>query len=81
MTATHKALQIVEISKLVFEYLDHDRTLSAVAVACKVFKNPALDILWRYMDDLLPLLSILPLKKTFPAIVRTYSTVCFLCLC
>jgi hypothetical protein len=66
MTATHKALQIVEILKLVFDYLDHDRTLSAVAVACKVFKNPALDILWRDMDDLLPLLalSILPLKKT-----------------
>jgi hypothetical protein len=34
-----------------------------VALACKSFCEPALDILWRDLDDLEPLLSLLPLSE------------------
>jgi hypothetical protein len=63
----HHPLTINEILTLVLEYFSGVngeldlQTLAAAARTCKSFKDPALDILWRSLDDFDPLLELLPL--------------------
>ena len=61
----HYALEIQEILSNIF---DHCRSpyrritadLLALARTCRAFKEPALDVLWREIDDLSPLVRCLP---------------------
>lgn len=69
----HHALEIREILSIIFShctpldllsaYRDEDDSASdllALARTCRVFKDPALDLLWRDLDDLSPLVRCLP---------------------
>ena len=62
----HHALEIQEILSNIFDhfFLVDDRAattdLAALARTCRVFKEPALDVLWRILDNLSPLARCLP---------------------
>jgi hypothetical protein len=67
----HSVLTDPALLRAIFEHLIdakderdvvvHARSqLLRLATCCKAFSEPALDLLWRKMDDLLPLLKILP---------------------
>ncbi|EIW81799.1 hypothetical protein CONPUDRAFT_143481 [Coniophora puteana RWD-64-598 SS2] len=68
--AMHPALDIVELLRHIFGYLNEDfditsgcvngRTLSALARTCQTFKEPALDALWENLSSLDPLIKCLP---------------------
>lgn len=64
-TSRHHCLAIEEIQSVVFEYVALDtstgqRTLLSVALSCKVFLGPSLDVLWRTQASLVPLLKCMP---------------------
>jgi hypothetical protein len=64
----HQCLSIAEIFANICEYvnqpaLDHVwvcRTLFALALTCKSFLEPSLDVLWRSQDSLAYLVKTLP---------------------
>jgi hypothetical protein len=69
----HQCLQIVEIVSLICSNLDDQFTLapqrraarnlldlSALARTCMMFREPALDTLWREQDSLAPFLNLMP---------------------
>ncbi|KAI0045274.1 hypothetical protein FA95DRAFT_135586 [Auriscalpium vulgare] len=60
----HRCLQISEILHEVVEYLAadsrHKGTLANLACTSKLFLEPALDALWRDLDDLYPLVDCFP---------------------
>ena len=62
----HHALEIQEILSNIFDHFFpvDDRAaatnLAALARTCRAFKGPALDLLWRSLDDLSPLARCLP---------------------
>jgi hypothetical protein len=63
-TSVHKALEIPEILGYVYEQLeraDMKGTLASMAQVCRAFTEQALDVLWRKLIGLRPLLSILPI--------------------
>jgi hypothetical protein len=66
-TVSHQALEIPEIIRMVFEELELEnskRTLTSAAQVCRLFTEPAMDMVWRHLDvGIVPLLSILPLKN------------------
>lgn len=49
------------------------KTLAALAVVCRAFCDPSLDVLWRYLPGLSPILSILPTKVLPSNLVRPCS--------
>lgn len=59
----HPCLLVPEILCHIFDFLPpwtsktNASTLIALAVTCKAFQHPALDVLWRDLDD--PLLSLI----------------------
>lgn len=55
----HRTLHILEIIVDVFSLLDK-KSLSVLARTCRSFHEPALDLLWREQESLLPLLKCLP---------------------
>ncbi|KAF8554790.1 hypothetical protein OG21DRAFT_1508570 [Imleria badia] len=55
----HAALQITKISEVVCEFLDRP-TLARLARTCRAFEEPALDALWKVIDDPEPFGSLLP---------------------
>ena len=55
----HHALEIEDILLHILGYC-HLPELSALARTCHTFKEPALDILWGELDNLLPLAQCLP---------------------
>lgn len=70
-SAAQESLKISEILDNVFTHLleeDNGRkTLLSLALACKDFSGPALDVLWRDMPCIMPLLRLLStLRATLP---------------
>lgn len=71
-TATYFALQVYEVAYGILDYAHitwgfngrnrfaERNWLAQAARVCKSFMNPALDMLWRELDDLGPLLRLLP---------------------
>ncbi|KAJ7187270.1 hypothetical protein C8R46DRAFT_1184920 [Mycena filopes] len=65
----HRALAILEITENICEELNEvfsDRSpadLAALARTCKIFEDPALDVLWRKQDTLDNILKCLPPKS------------------
>jgi hypothetical protein len=75
LTFTHRALGILEVLHIIFEALELENfkgTLSSAAQVCRLFREPALDMVWRHLDvGIVPLFSILPLKNMDETLVRT----------
>ena len=42
------------------------RTLARAALVCRAFEEPALNVLWRVLDDILHLIRILPAYGGYP---------------
>ena len=55
----HSCLYITEILSIIFASL-HRSHLPVVARICRAWEKPALDVLWKSMDDLLPLIDLFP---------------------
>ncbi|KAJ7162671.1 hypothetical protein C8R43DRAFT_1062958 [Mycena crocata] len=56
----HRAFSILEVIEAVFCELYVPKELAALAVTCKSFQDPALDVLWRTQDSIIPLLACMP---------------------
>ncbi|KAG6851900.1 hypothetical protein C0991_005171 [Blastosporella zonata] len=59
----HRCLEIPEILRLIFEYLSKEcrkASLLILARTCKLFKDPALGVLWHTLESLEPLIYSLP---------------------
>ena len=65
----HRCLLVPELFSLVCELLTHDyemrpsqrsATLASLARTCRAFEGPALDVLWREVEELRPLLCTMP---------------------
>ena len=61
----HDCLQIVEILSLIFEHVyihpeDGIKIISALAATCTQFRDPAVEILWHSLPNLLPFVRCLP---------------------
>jgi hypothetical protein len=73
-TSVHKALEIPEILRQVYESLARDDkkgTLTSMAQACRAFTESALDVIWRNLIGVTPLLSVLPVGHADGAMVCT----------
>ncbi|KAG2125761.1 hypothetical protein DEU56DRAFT_916378 [Suillus clintonianus] len=57
--ATHPALQNIDIICIICSYV-HDGSLPALASTCRIFERPALDVLWRNLESVEPLIKCLP---------------------
>ena len=55
----HSCLYITEILSIIFTTL-HRSHLPVVARICRAWEKPALDVLWKSIDDLLPLIDLFP---------------------
>jgi hypothetical protein len=55
----HHSLNILEILWAILSACD-DRTLGTLARTCRLFHDPALDILWTHQHSLITLLKIMP---------------------
>lgn len=72
-TRPHRVLEMDDILSPIFEaviypstpyyefhaHLENKRTLARAARVCKAFSKPALSVLWRTIDDVLPLFRVL----------------------
>ena len=58
----HHALEIQEILSNIFGHFSRSESshLLALAITCRAFKEPALDVLWADLDNLSPLVRCLP---------------------
>ncbi|KAF7797714.1 hypothetical protein EIP86_008914 [Pleurotus ostreatoroseus] len=58
----HNCLYISEILQLIFQYASEDNKspLVALACTCRLFSEPALDLLWREVDDVSPFIKCMP---------------------
>lgn len=57
--AMHPALQNIDIICIICSYV-HDGSLPALASTCRIFERPALDVLWRDLESVEPLVKCLP---------------------
>ncbi|KIK33730.1 hypothetical protein CY34DRAFT_32400, partial [Suillus luteus UH-Slu-Lm8-n1] len=48
----HQALLVYDILLDIFAYVDRKKILAALAVTCKAFYEPAMDLLWAEIDGL-----------------------------
>jgi hypothetical protein len=55
----HAALRNLEVIHVVSSHTEHG-TLPALASACRAFQSPALNVLWRDLHSVEPLLRCLP---------------------
>jgi hypothetical protein len=64
LPAFARTMSILELRQEIFQLVDRDlsrkKTLLALAVTCKSFTEPALDLLWRELDLFSPLIRCLP---------------------
>lgn len=58
----HNCLYISEILQLIFQYASESSKspLVALACTCRLFSEPALDLLWREIDNVSPLIKCMP---------------------
>ena len=59
----HRALVNVDILSEVFQHVPMDHSLSTAACVCKAFCDPALQVLWRDLGDLLVLFKLFKCLK------------------
>ena len=74
-TSVHKALEIPEILRLVYDCLAQEgkkRTLTCMAQACRAFTESALNVIWRNLVGVIPLLSVLPVGQVGDQMVCTH---------
>jgi hypothetical protein len=74
----HHSLSILEVLSIVFSFCDRP-TLNAVARTCKLFHNPALDLLWCHPVSFVTLLETMPadlweIRGEFPIRVLVRET-------
>lgn len=58
----HRCLHILEILEGIFDNVGNTATRSTlfnIALTCRVFYEPAIDVLWRSLPDLMPLANLL----------------------
>ncbi|KAG1816156.1 uncharacterized protein BJ212DRAFT_1272018 [Suillus subaureus] len=55
----HPALQILEVIDIISSHTEH-RSLPALASTCRAFESPALNVLWRDLQSVEPLVKCLP---------------------
>jgi hypothetical protein len=64
LPASARTMSISELRQEIFQLVDRKlwrkKTLLALAVTCKSFTGPALDLLWRELDLFSPLIRCLP---------------------
>jgi hypothetical protein len=65
MSTIHPCLKALNILSTICDFAlqapeDGPKTLAAVAVTCRAFENTALDVLWRTLPNLVPLVKCLP---------------------
>ncbi len=62
-TSSSRVLQCLELCRLICEQIGSKdkRTLFQLCLSCKALMEPALDLLWYELDDLVPLMRCLPL--------------------
>lgn len=95
-TSIHRCLLISEILSLILEFVcqfdqspeselkwdrtSGKRTLASLARTCRTLSVPALDALWMRLDNLDPLIKVLPrrmwAKKHYPFVVRLFDQLC-----
>jgi hypothetical protein len=88
-TKTHRALEAMDIIHVILSHLIDDKRpgdrienlllnnandLLSMAICCKAFEGPSLDLLWREMRSVTPLLRLLSTKAT-----PHESLVCIIC--
>jgi hypothetical protein len=56
----HRCLDVQEIILIIFHLTTTKRDLAALAVTCKTFRDPALEILWSELNEFSPLARCLP---------------------
>ena len=56
----HHCLEIDEVLRHMFAYIDDGATLYALSRTCHTFREPATDLIWETLTDLLPMLAQLP---------------------
>jgi hypothetical protein len=57
----HPGLQIIEIVRAILWWLENDKqALTALALTCQKFNDPASDLLWHLLPSLAPLVRCLP---------------------
>lgn len=61
-TTMHRCLQIVELQNQIFEYCADLGlgSIAALARTCQAFRESALEILWRELEDVSPFVKMLP---------------------
>ena len=59
----HHCLEINEVLRHIYTYIDDDTTLSALSRTCRTFSEPATDLIWETLSNLLPILAQLPCAK------------------
>ncbi|KAF8225578.1 hypothetical protein L208DRAFT_420481 [Tricholoma matsutake] len=80
-TSVHKALEIPEVLGFVYDELAQENkqgTLASMAQVCRQFTEPALDMIWRKLVGLTPLLSVLPGVRCARMIVCTTMYLAYL---
>ncbi|KAJ7210703.1 hypothetical protein GGX14DRAFT_565313 [Mycena pura] len=55
----HRSLRVLELVTMISDEIDR-QTLSSFGRACKMFRDPALDVLWRHQNTLMNLLRCMP---------------------
>jgi hypothetical protein len=63
MTPAHHALTVPDVVREIISKLaeeDNKQDLFSAAQCCKAFTNPSLDMLWRNMTSIVPLLNLVP---------------------
>ncbi|KAL4061904.1 hypothetical protein J3A83DRAFT_4384645 [Scleroderma citrinum] len=60
----HPALQIDEVLREIFGWIDGRKTLYALSRTCRTFSGPATDLIWETLTDLLPILLQLSCVKS-----------------
>jgi len=68
----HSCLYITEILSIIFTSLDRVH-LPVVARICRAWEKPALDVLWKSMEDLLPLIDLFPQDSRTLSLPRVCS--------
>ena len=56
----HQCLQIAETLFAILEHVEERASLARIATTCRTFHEPAITRLWYALDDLRPLILLLP---------------------
>lgn len=80
MPTMHRALAVYDVLTLVFSYWDDDdgnkRDLLNFALCCRDWELPALDVLWRRLPGVIPLIKLFDICELYGCLVsyRAYES-------